>query len=491
MTAPLPGIAVRLAGAALDGAPLAALMGLRVSRALSSPAEAELRFDGALDPPPLDAALTVSRDGRAAPLFEGRVTAVEVARRAPGRRVVTLLARDRLEGLRRTGRPDAHADATAGDLARAMADRVGLALRGPEADGPALPIVVRRRGMDLEHLLAETRRVGLWFHEREGALWLHGPDGAGAARPLDLGRALEWRLAADADLAAGALGYAAWAPGRCEAHHGLAFGLDEAAAFGAAGVPVGGEMPWFNLAVADADDAAAVAAAEMARRDAARVSLRAILDGDAALGLGDRLAVEGAPYPLAGPLAVTRLEERIDAEGGHVVEISTAPPPAAPPEPFAEAVWGQVAACDDPDGAGRVRCRLPTLGEVETGWLQVLRPMAGNGAGFAFAPGPGEDVLLLCPGGRPEHGVVLGSMAGSRRLHLDAAGGGRFGLRSPEGLALGFDDPDGAIEIATPGGTSLRLDGRGARLVAAGDLTLEAPGRTVTIRARRVDFEDG
>ena len=491
MSAALPGIEVQLAGTSLAGPELAALVGLRVSRALSSPAEAELRFDGALDPPPLDTALSVSRDGRAAPLFEGRIVAVEVARREPGRRVVTLIARDRLEGLRRAGRPEASTDGTAGDLARGMAERVGLVLRGPEVDGPTLPVVVRRLGMDFEHLLRETRRVGLWFHEREGALWLHGPDGTDPARPLDLGRALEWRLAADAGLAAGVLGYAAWSPDRCEAHHGFAFGLDEAAAHGSAGVAADGEMPMFNLAAADAEDASAVAAAEMARRDAARVSLRAILDGGASFGLGDRLAVEGATYPLAAPLAVTRLEERIDAEAGHVVKISTEPPPAAPPEPFAEAVWGQVAACDDPDGAGRVRCRLPTLGDVETGWLQVLRPMAGNGAGFAFVPGLGDDVLLLCPGGRPEHGIVLGSMAGSRRLHLDASEGGRFGLRSPEGLALAFNDPDGAIEVATAGGTSLRLDRRGARLVAAGDLTLEAPGGTVTIRARRVDFEDG
>jgi phage baseplate assembly protein gpV len=271
----------------------------------------------------------------------------------------------------------------------------------------------------------------------------------------------------------------------------MAFSADEADVFGRAAAGTDTELPLFNRAAAGSDVASAEASALMARRDAARVTLRAVFDGACVFGLGDCLRIDDLPYAPATSFVVTRLEERIDAVGGHVVEIATAPPPEPVREPWAETVWGRVSANQDPDGAGRIRCTLPTLGDVETGWLPLLRPLAGQDWGFAFVPAVGDDLLLLCPGGRAEHGVALGAVGGLRPLHLDAGEAARIGLRSAGGQALTLDDPAAAIRLETADGTRLEIDPSGARLHAAGDLTLEAPGGNVTIRGRRIDFVRG
>ena len=457
----LPRLTVTLDGVVLDEAVLLGITSLTVSRALSCPAAAELRIETPDLEPPLGADLIIELGNRTFPLFEGRLTAVEVARREPNRRILTLRGHDRLERLNRRGSAATEAGKTAAKLAEAMASALGLGLKVTPIEDPEVPLRVRRAESDYSFLLSETRRVGLFFHERNGDIWLHGLDGAdNAPRPLSLDDAYEYRLEADAFNATGAVNFTAWAPDQVEAIEGIAVGLDEAKAFGRAGGSPGDSLPLFNLSAANSDVAIAEASALMRQRDAARVSLRAVFDGTYEFGLGDRLSLvrTGEAYLPEISYVVTRLEERIDAVAGHIVEISTAAPPIVLESGVAEAIWGRVVANNDPEGAGRIRCRLPTLGDTETGWIVLLRPMVSDGYGFAFVPSLGDDVLLLCPGGRAEHAVALGAMGGLRRLHLDAGDAARFGLRSRGNQQLAFDDDRLAIRLETTSGSIFELE---------------------------------
>jgi phage baseplate assembly protein gpV len=478
-------VRVHIDGAALPPPLSARLSSLRVLRQLSAPAMAELVVEGP-EPPAVapGADLRIERDGLPAPLFEGQISAVETAIRGGVTVRTALRAYDPLARLRAAGTTEALSDVTPADLASEAARALGLGVEAA-ATGPRLPTLVRAQGSGLAFLRAETRRFGLWFHVADGVLHLHGLDGTGPVRRLAPAAAIELRLERNDAEATGSLSFAAWDPATLDTHPGFAFGLTETEGGGA-------DLPILDLAAASANEALATAAAEMTRRDAGRSVLRAVLDGATAVRLGERLEI-AAPGSTFGPVAVTRLEERIDAVGGHVVELSTEPPPPALAAAAAAAFPGRVVANDDPDGLGRVRVALPGAGDVESGWLQVVRPMTGAGRGFVFAPAVGDVLLVLAPGGRPEHGFALGALNGRTPVALNGGAGDatRFGFITAAGHRLVFDDDARTARLEVPDGSGCEFAPDGVTITAAGDLTLAAPGRRVLIRAGRIDLVRG
>ncbi len=486
-----PPLRITLGGKVLDDDALGRVTSIRVLRRLSTAAMAELRLDDLPDMllPALGAPLTIVRTDRALPLFEGEVSAVRRSRRGGRPAGLAIRAFDPLQRLHRTSAAETLLETTPAAIARRFADVLGLDCVAAQS-GPRLPVLVRRERSDFEFLVNETRRFGLWLHVREGALRLHGLDGSGPVQRFAIDEdALEAQLEANLEEALGSIAYTAWSPATLEEQPGMAMGLHEAD-------PTAGEATLLDLAAADGDEALDMASAEMARRDASRQVLRALVDGSRSIGLGDRLEIVDGDRllpGLGGPLAVTRLEERIDAAAGHVIEFSTEPPPAPPVDVAARACWGRVVDNDDPEGCGRARFALPAFGGVETGWLQVLRPMTGQGRGFAFAPGIGDDWLIVAPGGRPEHGFAVGALNGRRAAALAEGAGDavRFGFVTAAGHRLVFDDDAGTVGLEAAGGSRWTLGPDGVSLRAAGDLTLEAPGHNVVIRGARIDLSKG
>ncbi|MEM9853595.1 MAG: phage baseplate assembly protein V [Pseudomonadota bacterium] len=482
----LPDVRIMLGGRALGAEH--DIVSVRVLRALSSPAMAEISLRGQMPLPGLGTELRVEGLG---PRFDGKIAAAELARRGDGARVLTLRAFDALQDLRLTGRPEALFDVTPADIARAMGARLGIDVHAPEG-GPRIAHIVRTARSDFDFLLSETRRVGLWFYLAADGLHLTGLDGKGALRRVSLETdALDARLEANAALATGAITFSGIAPTTLDDLPGFAFGLEEADAFGANGLGTKNDLPLFNVQAGSADEALEIASAEMAQRDAARVTLRAVFEGADAPALAQPLEIAAPETDVPGPLVVTRVEHRLDASAGHIAEISTAPPPLFDGAQMPRSFWGIVVDNDDPLNAGRLRCKLPQFGDVETDWLQVTRAMAGPGRGFAYVPTTGDKVLIHSPSGRPEHGVVLGALTGRDALALDAGDGERFGFVTGAGHRLTFDEGRGEAELEVPSGSRCTLGPKGIALSAQGDLTLEAPGRRVLILGDRIDFERG
>ncbi|WP_208348326.1 phage baseplate assembly protein V [Pseudaestuariivita rosea] len=490
----LPALTVFLDGDRLEPRVARQITSIRIRRALSCAAQAEIRITSHdFQVPPLGAGLRIERQDRDEPLFAGAVSAIERARRQDGVVTVTVRGFDALQSLRRSGQAASLQDITPGDIARSMADKLGLGFETQES-GPTLPHMIRTDRTDFDFLCSETRRFGLWFHLRAGTLHLHGVDGFGAPRRITLSEdAFEARVEANADQATGSMSFTAFAPDVLDPFPGFAFGLDSSDAYGANTVDADTDIPVLNLPSATEDEALAIASAEMAHRDAGRVTLRAVFDGSYAFHLGQRLEVADIGMDTAGPLPITQIEDRIDVAAGHIVEVSTQPAPLSPIQQRPQMAWAKVVDNDDPTGAGRVRCSFPAIGDTETGWLQVIRPMAGPDRGFAYVPAVDDHVMVLTNSGRLEHAFVLGSLNAQERLAIvDGAGDAkRFGFYSVAGHALTFDDDSKIAELKAPDGSKLALGPDGISLRADGDLTLEAPGGTVTIRGNAIDFERG
>lgn len=460
----------------------------RISRAFSTPAMAEIMIEGPIDTPALGTPVRIEGLG---PVFAGKIAALERARRGDARPALTLRAYDALQDLRLTGRAEAKSDVTPGAIAEEIAQRLGVGFDATYG-GPKLAHVVRTARSDFDFLLSETRRVGLWFYLSEGKLQLTGFEGRGETRRVVLDEeTLDARIEANGAQSTGAITFAGVAPATLEMFPGFSFGLDEARGFRANSMTPDYDLPMFNLMAGSSDEALSIAASEIAHRDAARVVLRAMFDGPLAPTLAQPLEILGAGVDLPGPLTVARVEHRLDAVAGHVAEVSTAPPPLRDEAAATLSFWGVVEDNADPINAGRVRCKLPHFGDVETSWLQVTRIMAGPGRGFASVPAKGDHVLIHSPSGRPEHGVVLGALTGREQLALQTGDARQFGFVSAEGHRLAFDDDRREAELSVPDGSRCRLGPDGIAIRAEGDLVLEAPGGRVTIRGDRIDFDRG
>jgi phage baseplate assembly protein V len=202
----------------------------------------------------------------------------------------------------------------------------------------------------------------------------------------------------------------------------------------------------------------------------------------------------------AGRYVLAAATHTVDPERGYLTELST-----SPPEPLARSAapaaalpgcpaLGLVSRVDDPAGAGRVRVELPAHGGLETDWLEVLCAGAGPGKGFVALPDVGDRVLLLAPGGDFAQALVLGGLYGPDGPPDAGVEGGRVArsnVHTAAGQRLLFDGTGRRVRIEDGAGSWIELGPERVEVHAAADLTIEAPGRRLLLRAERIDFERG
>src|ERR1700675_2293120 len=65
---------------------------------------------------------------------------------------------------------------------------------------------------------------------------------------------------------------------------------------------------------------------------------------------------------------------------------------------------------DDPEKLGRVRVKLPHLGDTVSDWAWIVAPMAGKDRGLFLRPEKGDQVLVAFAQGDPRFPYVLGAL---------------------------------------------------------------------------------
>jgi uncharacterized protein involved in type VI secretion and phage assembly len=507
-TTGLPRVTVAAGGLPLPGDALRALGQVRVQQRLSQPALCELTF---YDPPgPLTAAsllrlgieLRVSVDGWQVPLFEGDVTAVEHVYGPASGRELHVRGYDRLHRLRKRGEPRAYVQVDLQDLAQELVTDLGIAVQAAER-GPIWPRIIQHRQSDFELLEELADQYGIYLTLQEGVLHLMTLEGMGSPLTLALGeQLLEARVEANAEPACRAVTASGWNPLQVEAYEGRAASprvgrqvLAEAVADQVGGsdwTQQTGHRHRPGEALRDHRHAEAVAQSELDRRTAQEVTLWGLAHGDPRLRPGRPLIVAGIAERFAGRYTVTTATHTIDSRKGFVTEFSTMAPPPHQVTPGAVAALGVVARVDDPDRLGRVRVSLPAYGDVETEWMHVLTAGAGENKGLMMLPDVADRVLVLFSHGDPGQGVVLGALYGTRGTPdsgVEGTGIRRYTLLTPGGQRILMDDARHRIRVADSSGSYVELSPERVRVHAAVDLELEAPGKSVTIRGQRIDFE--
>lgn len=496
-----PAVEILVDGSIVDDATLAFLASVRVARRLSLPAQCEIAF--ALDGPnagdlaaklPIGASVDVTVADDSGTLFSGDVTAQEWVHGADGAAELRIRAYDPLHRLRKRQKVVARTDLTVADLAAELGGDAGLGVEADE-DGPRWPVLVQHRQSDLDLLGEVAERAGLWFAVIDGTLRVFSL--AGTGDPVDLAlhdTLLAARFDATADPACTSVTTDGWDPVAAVRLQGAAGGprneRDTGAAVGPSAVDADGEVALVDNHGPGLDHLDAAAQAELDRRVAREVTLTGTAEGDAALQPGRPVRVGGAAPEVSGTYVLTATDHTIDA-AGYLVELSTEPPAPRAATDATVASLARVVSADDPDGLGRVKVALAGYGDVETDWREVVVPGAGAGKGMIAIPDTDDRVLVLLPHGDPAAAIVVGGLYGDAAPVDPGIEGGavrRWSVQTPGGQRVFLDDGENRVTVANSDGSAVVMAPDKVTVHAKCDLTIEAPGRTLQLRANKIEL---
>ncbi len=492
----VPRLRISIGGALLAPGDEHRVLEVRVRRRLSQPAQAEVVF---AEPPAalleLGARLEIQACAPSRSLFAGDLTAVEHEFEPTGGRVVRVRAYDVLHRLRKRRPLRVHVQVRASDLARELVGDLGLTVDA-EAAGPLLERRAQCGPTDLDLLRAVTEECGLYFDLRGDTLRLFSLGGTGDPVLLERGKTLlQARVEQNADPACRRVAALGWDPGRAEVHRATASepraARLPAEATAPARVGEGGEKTCAGRVMQDATQAEALAQAALDADVAREMILWAVSAGDPELRPGTPVEIRGLAPELDGLFLPTVVEHVIDARLGFVTELSTLPPVPDPAGATSVAV-AVITDVEDPEKLGRVRATLPGMGELETGWMAVVVPGAGPGKGCVALPDVEDRVLVLLPDGDAARALVLGGLYGAGGAPDAGVEGGavkRYTFGTPGGQTVRLDDAKGSVRVQNKDGSFVELAPGGVTLHAAADLKIEAPGKSVVIRGRTVDFQ--
>jgi uncharacterized protein involved in type VI secretion and phage assembly len=496
----LPQVLLEVDGSQLEEAAINELAAVRVRHRLAAPAQCELTFHGPVETDLLEAGneLRVAVAGHDTRLFEGQVTAVEHVFGPDRDYSLVVRAYDALHRLRKRQGARGLVQMTVDGLASELAQAVGLSSQAAES-GPVWQNIVQHNETDLELLVVLAARCGLYPVIRDGDLHLITLEGTGDSVELALGEELlEARVELNGERAARSVSAVGWDPLRAETHQAEASsprtGREIRAEVDPSDVGGTGEVALFGEYASDEAHAAALAQAELDARAAGEVTFWGVAEGDPRLRAGTPVELSGLRDELDGAYVVTDVTHRVDGMRGYLTELSSAPPDVRRRRTAAAAALGEVTSVDDPDGRGRVRVSFPAYGDVESDWLGVVVPGAGGDRGIVALPDVGDHVLVAFAHEDPATGLVVGGLYGTGGPPdpgvADAAVR-RFSVRTSGGQWITLDDENKKLRLEDVTGSSVELSPDQVTVHAAVDLTIEAPGRAVLVRAKSVDFEQG
>ncbi len=497
----IPGFAVRLDGASLDDTAERSITSIRVSAIASQPSQCEvvlvLRSNEAPSEVEIGRSVEVEVAGDRGVLFEGEVTAVEVRHQPDGETELRFRAYDRLHRLRKrqTLRRIEHTNPH--DLAAMLVDDLGCKVEGGD-DGPEWSLLLQHRQSDLELLQEACRTVGTYFSLRGETLHLYSLDGIDAddACELELGTSLiEACIDVNGDGTCRSVTAQGWstvdAKGLRHEERDPRSGREVEASAAPDRFEVDGAVTLVDLAGEGADEIEHAAQSELDRRMAREVVLRGTARGDAGLRPGTAISVSGTAGGTAGRYVLMRTTHTLDGRG-YLCEVDTDVPARTDPSPSGGGVTlAVVVDVSDPESRGRVRVSLPAYGDLESDWVGVVIPGAGRDKGVVALADVGDTVVVAVPHGDPTQLVVLGGLYGTVTPPDDGVVDGsvqRYSITTPGGQRAVFDDGRQAVRLEIATGSFVELAPEQVVLHARTDVTIEAPGHQLSIRAKRVDF---
>ncbi len=493
---------VTVAGRPLGDDAAGCLAAVRVHLRLGLPGQCLLVFDlGESPPDPGFAApsvgdsLRIELDGQRPALFVGETTALEYVYTADGARQLRVRGYDLLHRLRQRQTVRVHEDVTLAGLTTVLCEGTGLGVDAPEA--PSWERLYQYRQSDLELLRDTAGRCGRFPVVDDDVVRLVDLTGGGEPVELELGASL---LSARVEVnvepgyrtarayrwdAATAISSAAEANGS-QARAQVSLAVDGSATGG------GGERVLIDEAARDDTVAGALAAATLDVLAGGEVTASLIADGDTRIRPGGRVQLIGVAPDLAGSYLVADALHVLDGDD-YTVTVSTRPPAVPATSAASVVTLATVTDVADPSRLARVRVRLDAYGGLESGWMPVVLLAAGQDKGAVLLPDVDDRVAVVLPHGDPDQALLLGGLFGSGSPPIDPLAGDRvrrWAIRGANGQQLLLDADAKRLRLEGHNGSYVEFADELASISTATDLVIEAPGRTLTFKAKAVDFQE-
>lgn len=205
---------------------------------------------------------------------------------------------------------------------------------------------------------------------------------------------------------------------------------------------------------------------------------------------------------------LTQITHSINPYSGFITQFSSQPPVLKRRSKSTLVTYGIVSQISDPEDSGRVKVCLPTYNNIESSWLEVLIPGAGENKGIIALPAIDDKVLILMLHERIEQAIVLGGLYGESALPENIVVDGevsRYTILTPGGQSVRLDDKDEtislinksestlelkeeAVNISTKSGNCIDMTENELLVNSQSSLVIQASD-TITIRANRINFE--
>jgi phage baseplate assembly protein gpV len=196
---------------------------------------------------------------------------------------------------------------------------------------------------------------------------------------------------------------------------------------------------------------------------------------------------------LDGTYVLTSVDHEFNRDTGFVSELSSEPMETSSRIGSPVVVLGIVSSVQDPESRGRVRVTLPALGGIESEWMGVITAGAGAGKGMLMLPDVNDNVVVVLTADDPSVGFVIGGLYGTNGpddYGVEGSGVKRYSFASPGGQKIRLDDTSSTIRVENRAGSFVEFGPQKAFLHATTDLTIEAPGQTILVRGKAIDFEE-
>lgn len=501
----LPELVIEVDDLPLDAQTVQSLEELRVAQKLSLPTQCELTFHNPTADSALDQHLAIGKKLRVAlhedgeTLFLGEITGLEYSYGPANAPILRVRGYDLLHRLRKRQAVRAHVQENLLSLARELTSDLGLSVWTAEDNWPNWNRLIQYRQTDLELLTEQAARCGAYFTLREQELLLLTLAGTGSPTELRLGHTLfEARVNVNADPACETVKAESWDPLAAETHTGTASQPRSGRQVRAEASPSlfdeSGQRNLTDELASDDHQTQALAQAELDARHARAVTFWGIAEGDALLRPGGIIELAGLAEALNGQYVLTAVTHQINLRSGFISELSTELPVSASRPRSSIVALGEVTSVSDPEAVGRVQVKLPAYNQVETEWMGVLCNAAGPHKGLIMLPNVGDRVLVLFPREDPAEGIVLGGLYGLQGppdSGVENSSVRRYTWLTEGGQKIVLDDVRGSIHLEDKTGSTLDLAPDKVRLHSAVDLDIEAPGKSVVIRGKSIDFSRG
>lgn len=526
---------VKVDGVALDATWTDALREIRVEEALRVPARATVRFADdsygltAAGKVKLGSALTVTAYGGTV-LFSGDVTGLDVAHDGFDHTELVVTAHDRAYRLARTSAITTYLSATASSIVTKVAQACGLQAK-VTATSQVLEYALQvETNLALVDALAD--RCGYEWWVDASTLVFAPPQADGSPVQLTLGEDLLAFSARASGLHPDSVQVRGWDRDKQAALVGSAAQASGSAMwpsvslfdpFRSPGSALGGASAVVSTAPAVlAGEEGTLGSAVRDRMVQAAVVARGRSVGNP--GLRPRVAAKVTQAgPTSGTYHLTEVEHVYDETGYRTSFVAgerrpttlvdtLSAPPARTSFGHTGLFAGVVTNINDPQKRGRIKVKLPALGDqVESGWARLATIGGGEKRGLVFLPEVGDEVLVGFEGGDPRQPVVLGGLFGQKSTipDWDVQAGTVTARRITSRLGHIVELSDGKdpgtqhvlvqladgnskirlgkdrVDVAVPGGVPMKLAAGSSSIEIGQDGSITLTGTTVTVKAQQ------